>query len=186
MGISERSLAHSLQTKESSGISLITRDSSGRSILIKDGSDCNVNATSVEHDVPGTDGNHSAEGVSSRRSSLNVYDLEDIVEEEGEEDSVEKEETIFAREQRRSSMDMVLTGVNDLRRQRRRGSTGSSLDGSNASPRDLHIPGRGGDGSLNLLILQRILVKENLTRMAHRIHLAPPLMQCPLMQSAPV
>lgn len=150
VGISERSLAHSLQTKESSGRSLITRDSSGRSILIKDGSDCNVNATSVEHDVPGTDGNHSAEGVSSRRSSLNVYDLEDIVKEEGEEDSVEKEETIFAREQRRSSMDMVLTSVNDLRRQRRRGSTGSSLDGSNASPRDLHIPGRGGDGSLNL------------------------------------
>ena len=150
VGISERSLAHSLQTKESSGRSLITRDSSGRSILVKDGSDRSMDAKPAKHDASGTEENHSAEGVSSRRSSLNVYDLGDILEEEGEEDSVEKEETIFAREQRRSSMDMVLTSVNDLRRQRRRGSTGSSLDGSNASPRDLHVPGRGGDGSLNL------------------------------------
>lgn len=150
VGISERSLAHSLQTKESSGRSLITRDSSGRSILVKDSSDRSMDATPAKHDASETEENYSADGVSSRRSSLNVYDLEDIVEEEGEEDSVEKEETIFAREQRRSSMDMVLTSVSDLRRQQRRGSTGSSLDGSNASPRDLNVPGRGGDGSLNL------------------------------------
>lgn len=150
VGISERSLAHSLQTKESSGRSLITRDSSGRSILVKDGSDRSMDATPAKHDASEAEENHSTDGVSSR-SSLNVYDLEDILEEEGEEESVEKEEeTIFVREQRRSSMDMVLTSVNDLRRQRRRGSTGSSFDGSNASPCDLHVPERGGDRSLNL------------------------------------
>jgi len=58
---------------------------------VKDGSDRSMDATPAKHDASEAEENHSADGVSSR-SSLNVYDLEDILEEEGEEDSVEKEE----------------------------------------------------------------------------------------------
>ena len=160
--VSERSLAHSLQTKESSGRSLISKDSSGRSLLVKDTSDRSMDAIPTKQGASQLAENNSVDGVSSRRSSLNVYDLGDIIEEEGEEDSVEKEETIFAREQRRASMDMVLTNVNEFHRSRqcRRASTGSSLDGSSASPRD--IPDRGDDGSLCLADIAESRDKGNL------------------------
>ena len=143
VGASERSLAHSLQTKDSSGRSLITRDSSGRSIrLVKEASDRTMDAKPATHETSETEENNSDDGLSPH-SSVNVNVLGDILEEEGEEDSVEKEETIFSREQRRASMDMVLTSVNDLSRgrQNRRGSTGSSPNGPNALPRDIS----GGD-----------------------------------------
>ena len=147
VGGSERSLSRSLQTKDSSGRSLITRDSSGRSIrLVKEASDRTVDAKPATQEASESEENISDDGLSPL-GSVNV--LGDILEEEGEEDSVEREETVFSREQRRASMDMVLTSVNDLSqgRQNRRGSTGSSINGPTSLPRETS---GGDDVSLDL------------------------------------